>query len=268
MQTTPLKFKEESFLFEEEPEKFKARSLTKGVFDFGGVPEKKMDPELLGIKIRLGNEPIVRNLFELTQLAGKQLSPELHVLYKDKELYTITHAIGVLRLKGRAKVSELQYNAEIIDLKGAQTIDLLPNTSFKTIWQLNMNFQGGLKAGGKFSAEIPKDLTDKLLDKHISFGGDMEVQLSTDSNFIGKFSCGLKLPVIQAAGEASSSCTWVLNPDENPLLGDQVLIQTIAVPKGTKQLNYQMKGLIKADKGIFWKKQTAETSTYNIQINL
>ncbi|MDQ3110610.1 MAG: hypothetical protein M3R17_12015 [Bacteroidota bacterium] len=227
------------------------------------------DPQLLGIKIRLGNEPIVKNLQEILNATGSVIPPEISTLFKTKDIYSVVHAIGALRIEGNAKVSELQYEAQVKNIPGVQTIDLLPNTTFKDVWQLNMNFEGSMSANGNFSATIPTELTQALIpNKYVTLGGDIKLQLANNSSFIGKFSCGLKLPVVQSLGIASNTCTWILNPQENPLLGDQLLVQTIAVPKGTQKITYEMFGVLKADKGILWKKQEIKTKVYEVEVVL
>jgi hypothetical protein len=256
-----ISFKEERFFFEEEEE------IEKSLFT-DDLPNAKREPEAFGIVIRLGNAPIVRNLKKLIELSHSQLPPEIEILFNEHDIYTVTHAIGVMRLTGRAKVEELQYNATIIDLDGAKTIDLLPNTSFKTIFGINSSFEGAIKAGGSFSAQIPDELKQALSNKVVSLGGDIDLQLSTNSQFVGKVQCNLKLPVVTSSGISTNSCTWILNPEENPLLGDQLLIQTIAVPKNTTNITYKIKGLTKVTKGFFRGMKEAETSTNTITLKL
>lgn len=253
-----MNYFEEKLYFEEKTPSKLERSL----FD------SKKEKQKLGIVLRLGNSPIVKDLHKLFEYSGKTLTPDLKTLFDKKDLYIIVHMIGAIRLNGSAKVDQLQYNAEIIDVDKAQTIDLLPNTSFKELIKINLGCEGAINGNGNFSASIPTTLTQSLLDKEIGLGGDMKIQLSTNANFIGKFTYSLKFPLIQSTGIASNFCTWILNPQENPLLGDQLLIQTLAVPKGTKKITLKAKGVCKADRGLFWKQQTLETNTYDIVVNL
>lgn len=253
-----MNYYEDKLHFEEESPKRLERSL----FDPDKIKQK------LGIALRLGNSPIVKNLQKLFEYSGKTLTPDLRTLFDKKDLYIIVHMIGAIRLNGSAKVDQLQYNAEIIDVDEAQTIDLLPNTSFKELVKINLGCEGTINGNGNFSASIPTTLTQSLLDKEIGLGGDMKIQLSTNANFIGKFTYSLKFPLIQSTGIASNFCTWVLNPQEKPLLGDQLLIQTLAVPKGTNKVTFKAKGVCKADKGVFWKQQVLETEEYHIEVNL
>jgi hypothetical protein len=263
-------FEEEHTFLEAVTERSGIKNLKKNSFNDNDSETGDSDSQqLLGIKIRLGNEPIVKNLLELLQATGSVVPAEISTLFKTKDIYSVVHAIGAIRTEGKAKVSELQYEAQVKGIPGVQTIDLLPNTSFKDVWKLNMNFEGSMSANGNFSATVPAELTQALIpNKFVTLGGDIKLQLANNSSFIGKFSCGLKLPVVQSLGIASNTCTWILNPQENPLLGDQLLVQTIAVPKGTQKITYSMFGVLKADKGILWKKQEIKTKVYEVEVAL
>lgn len=243
------------------------QAIEKGIFD-NDLPGAKPEPEIQGIKVRLGNAPIVYNLKRLMELSNQALPPEIEILFEQRDIYLVTHAVGIARVSGRAKVKEVQYNAEVVDLPGAQTIDLLPNSKFKTVLGANASLQGAVRAAGSFSAAIPEELSKALTGHNINLGGELDLELSANTQFVGKINFSIKLPLVQATGVSSNKCTWVLNPDANPLLGDQLLVQTIAVPKGTIQLTYSVKGLIKVDKGLLHKTESKETSTQTIQLNL
>ena len=279
-----MNYIEETFSFEEVRPELPTRDLERRLSDdmrrslSGGLQRRvsrdfqqpsigKGVPMILGIKVRLGNEPIVKDIKKLYEYSSKAIPADLQVLFEKKDIYLIIHAISAVRLSGKAKVEELQYNAEIIE-KGSQTIDLLPNTAFKELARINLGFEGSLSGNGNFSATLPATLTQSLLQNEITLGGDMKIQLSSNAGFVGKFTYSLKFPVIQSAGIASNFCNWILNPIDTPLLGDQLLIQTIAVPKGTEKITYKVKGVCKADKGLFWKQQTMETEEYNIRVDL
>jgi len=233
------------------------------------------DAEIMGVRVRLGNQPIVTNLRKVLESIHGSLPPKIGVQFQEKEIYTIVHAIGVTRLKGRAEVDELHYDAEMIDESGkvmtaAQTIDLIPHTRFKEVLSANVNFGGSLSVTGNAIAEIPEQLSNHLLQEYLSIGGAMNLQLSTSSSFVGKFTYNLKFPIVISTGIASNTCHWVLKPNENqtPLLGDQLLIQTIAVPIGLKSIRYRIKGTIKVDKGLFSKQQTKHTDEHEIEVCL
>lgn len=229
------------------------------------------DTEEAGITVRIGNSPIVRNLYELIKAANATVPPEIAVLFNKSDIYTIVHAIGAIRTKGRASVDELQYHAEVINPAiQVQTIDLLPSTRFKEVFNANISFSGSMLADGNFGSEVPEILSSNLLPSYLSFGGDMKVQLSSNASFIGKFTYSVKFPVIQSMGIASNKCSWVLNPDEDktPLLGDQLLVQTIAVPKGNPSLRYKIHGVLKVNRGLWWRQQTKNTNVFTVDVKL
>lgn len=239
----------------------------KSLFD-SDFANSKPEPEILGVKVRLGNAPMCFNLERLMQKSNKELPAELQLQFETQKIYLITHAIGVVRFKGNAKVVELQYNAEAKNIIGAKTIDLLPRTTFIDKLKIDTGLSGALKAAGNMSVEIPDELKNALSGTSLSLGGDLELELSTNAKFVGKINYSIQLPVVQSMGVSSNKCTWVLKPDANPLLGDQLLVQTISVPKETENLIFSIKGLIKVDNGWFSKTKEQETSIQTITLKL
>ncbi len=233
------------------------------------------EAEILGVRVRLGNRPIVTNLRKLLERVHDTLPPKMEMLFREKDVYTIVHAIGVTRTKGKAKVDELHYDAEMIDENGlplehAQTRDLIPHTRFREVLKANVNFEGGLSVTGNAMASIPEELTKDLLPEYVSIGGAMNLQLSKNVNFAGKFVYSLKFPVVISTGIASNTCHWVLTPDEEqtPLLGDQLLVQTTAVPRGLDKIRFKIKGTVKVDRGLFFKQQVKETDVHELEVTL
>lgn len=220
--------------------------------------------ELLGITLRLGNRPLIYNLKDLYSQGDKPLLPS------EQDRYLVVHAISALRTHGNARVDELQYYAAAIEPDSLQTVDLMPKTRFNEILKADLSLNAGLDLFGEMSTDAVSGLVDKLLDKFINLGPGTQLQLSASARFIGKFIFALQIPVLQSAGIGSSSCSWILKPDENktPLLGDQLLIQSIAVPKGTSSISYTISGLVKADRGIFWKQKEQRTPDYRIDLDL
>lgn len=273
-----MKFIEQDIYFEEFEKSDQIALNTGDRFEKSinyGTPQRVEETNVLGLRVRLGNQPIVKNLRVVLEGVHGSLPSQLKHQFQEKEVYTIVHGIGVTRLKGRAKVDELQYDAEMIGesgkvLSGAQTIDLIPHTRFREVVRANVNLQGGLSVSGNASAELPDGLLNNLLDEFVDVGAAMKIQLSNSSSFIGKFTYGLKYPVVISTGIASNTCHWVLKPDEEntPLLGDQLLIQTIAVPKELQKIRFRIKGTIKADQGLFFKQQVKETDWYEVEVIL
>ena len=114
--------------------------------------------QVAGITVRLGSQPIVRNLREILELSHASIPPDIQVLFKKKDIFSVAHAVGVLRVEGKAVVDELQYHAKVIDIDKAQTIDLIPSTRFKEALSASVTIEGAMLAAGNVSAEVPNEL--------------------------------------------------------------------------------------------------------------
>ncbi|MGF7039722.1 hypothetical protein [Mucilaginibacter lappiensis] len=260
MKPETISYTEEELIFEP----YEAQA--KGLFDDDNIPEAVAEPEFFGLKIRIGNKPVVRNLKKLIELSNQQLPPEVSVLFENYNIFTVTHAIGVIQISGNASLNELQFNGEIVDAD-ATTIDLLPDTAFKSLLSINGDYEAAMKAGGSFSAKLPNELTNALSGKSISLGGDIDLHLSSNTQFVGKISASIKFPLIIATGKNSSHCSWVIKRDQDPLLGDQLLIQTVAVAKTCTAMTYKVKATAKVKHG-FFKKDSIDTTTISLIVTL
>lgn len=242
-------------------------------FEFHG---KKVNPleatprgiaQIFNVRLRVGNAPIVKNLAQLFRLNKSKMPADLKALYKEKELYSVVHAIGTV--SQGAKIEQLVYDAEVLDPSGAQTLDLIPNTEFKKWFGGDVNINLSLSASGNISVESPKTITTSTDMNYLNLGGGISLQTGSQSNLSGEFKFSFQFPVTQSMGISSNHCTWILNPESGkPLNGDQLLMQIIAVPKGSKTLKYRIKAEITADKGWFWAAKTKETKPLVIDIPL
>jgi hypothetical protein len=246
------------------PGKTASKSLGKAP---GNKDTNETPAELLGIRLRLGNQPLVYNLEELARRSGK---PRASASSSGQDYYLVVHAISAVRTQGRAKVDELQYFAVASEPSSLQSIDLIPKTRFNQLVNAGFDLQGALDLFGEMSLDVPSALVDELIAGWVDMGPGLHLQLSASARFIGKLTYSLQVPVVQASGVGSDTCCWILRPNEEkvPLLGDQLLVQSIAVPRGTKTVRYAISGLVKADKGLFWKQQQKGTPDYVIEVQL
>lgn len=233
-------------------------------------PKNIGDIEEAGIVVRIGKNPIVYSYERLLKKSNSKLSPQIEQIFEKRDVFSIVHAVGIIRQEGKAAVDELQYHAEVNNVKGAQTIALIPDTRFKKALTINGQLEGCISAMGTVSAGVPEDLSKSLLPDYLDFGANMKVQLSSNMNFLGKFSYTVFIPITQSIGIGSNQCDWVLNPDmdKSPLLGDQLMIQNIAVPKGTQKLKYKVFGRVKVDRGLFYHQQEKQTKDYTLDVSL
>lgn len=245
------------------------RSASRSGGMFNPLPIESSDSasgEVLGITLRLGNQPLVYDLSKLQRQTDKTRS---QASKSGIRTLMVVHVISAIRTQGKAKVDELQYSAVCSDPSDLQTTDLIPQTRFNPVFKGSLNISGALDLSGQASLDIPSVVTETLLDEFVGIG-DLKLQLCTASEFIGKFTLSIHAPIIQSGGVGSNACRWVINPNEEkiPLLGDQRLVQVIAVPDSCQTLNYRISGVVKADKGLFWRQQELRTPDYTIELTL
>lgn len=223
--------------------------------------------EVLGITLRLGNQPLVYDLDKLQQQTGKAI---VYPKASGTRRFMVAHVMSALRIRGKARVNELHYSAVSSNPLSLQTIGLIPQTRFDQFMKGSFGLSGALNICGQVSPEIPPIVTETLVNQFIDVGAGLQLQLCTASEFIGKYTFSIHTPIIQSSGMGSNACDWIIYPNEEkiPLLGDQLLIQLISVPSSCKTLHYTISGLVRADKGIFWRQQEMRTPQYDIEVNL
>ena len=191
------------------------------------------------LEISLGDRPVCKNLRNLYELSNREVPPEIEVfdLY---DIWLITHTIGIIkRENSTAKVKSIGYQADFTDARQVFTIDLLPRTKFVSTIEIGSKTEVALGLEGH--AQIPEAI--KMLLEQVEYiGGDASIKLSSDNKIVGNLSFSILTPVIQAVGMGASRCEWIFEEDKEPLLGDQMMIQTILVPKGTPSITFKARG--------------------------
>jgi hypothetical protein len=194
--------------------------------------------------LRLGDRPFARSVKRLFELKKMQLPPEIEVLKGDT--YLITLAVGLSARSGANRVKIIGFTAKF-DGPGA-TIDLFPKSEFKEYFAIAGKFEAGVSADGY--AKVP-DAIGALTFDVINLGANAELKLAAEANMVGKLSLSLKSPVVQAIGTAASTVEWQFHRDQTPLVGDQVMVQTVVVPVGQKELTYTLGAHAVIDSGPF-----------------
>ena len=216
--------------------------------DDENIPHADISEKEIKITVRLANSPQSLNLLELFEKQKKEIPPDVQVIYKKYDLYLIMHGIGVTNEGLSGTIQQLIYHADIEDLPDSRTIDEIPNTDFKTYFHAKAKASWSLSANGSVSAEVPSSLTNSLsTTSPIKLGGGIVLKASTDPELVGQIDWDWKFPITQATGKNASYCEWILeaDPSKDPLLGDQVLMQTIAVPKNTSEVKFNIHGKIR-----------------------
>lgn len=193
------------------------------------------DIEADRLRLRIGDRPIARNLRRLYELSDRQLPDTLEV-FTSYDLWLLTHAVSVIKEGGYKRVRHLGYRMSFQEKPRVTVVDILPQTHFVT------------KVGGFFRAEtdiqlngeakVPDSLTELLEEvESISLGG--QIRISAEANVVGRVSFSVMTPVIQAVGVGSNGSEWVFRKDEQPLLGDQLMIQIVLTPRRLREIKFR-----------------------------
>lgn len=98
-------------------------------------------------------------------------------------------------------------------------------------------FEAGVNLNGQPSP--PESLT-ALLDKFetFSFGGKARgnLELSTQTEVVGRLSFVVMTPIIEAIGVGDDFSKWVFSKDTQPLVSDHLMMQALLVPKNVSEL--------------------------------
>lgn len=191
------------------------------------------------LEISLGDRPVCKNLRRLYELSKREVPSEIEVfdLY---DIWLLTHAIGIIkRENSTAKVKSIGYQADFTGAQQVFTIDLLPRTKFVSTLEISSKTEVALGLEGH--AQVPETVKT-LLEQVEYIGGDASIKLASDNKIVGNLSFSVMTPVIQAVGMGASRCEWIFEEDKEPLLGDQIMIQTILVPKGTPSITFKARG--------------------------
>lgn len=204
--------------------------------DLGEEPGRRI--EVKDLRIQLGEKPIARNLQKLYQASHPKFPKDVMV-YDNHDIWLITHVIGAINPKGMPAIKILGYQADFENKDQVYTIDLFPRSEFKTKLGASLTNEFDLSIEG--NAQLPDNLV-KLMEAVEFLGGDARLKLSSALRVIGRASFSIKTSLIQAVGIASSRCEWCFQVDDTPLLGDQIILQTVLVPKYTEILKFKIRG--------------------------
>ncbi len=191
------------------------------------------------IEIRLGDRPLCRNLRRLYEQEHKDLPADIAV-FDAYDIWMLTHSINAIDRKGdSAKITALGYEADFKESEYVYTIELLPQTKFVSPLEGSFTNKADLLLEG--NAKVP-DAIKTATGAMNPLGGDARINLSSELKVIGKVEFAVKTSIIQAVGIGSSRCEWMFEKDKKPLLGDQIMLQTILVPRFTTSAQCNIRG--------------------------
>lgn len=211
--------------------------------------------------LRLGNQPFARSMRAFYAANKRELPPEYAALAG--EVYVITHAVGMVADDHAGRVGRLSYEASF-DGRGS-TVDLCPSTRFRQWFGADLTFKAGISANGQ--AGLP-EIAGQLSGTVIPLAAGAEVELAASAQALGQLKLSVKTPKVQTVGQAATTVTWQLDKDTEPLVGDQVLVQTVVVPQERETLSFQLQAVAMVDRNfIGWPVRLA-TDPITVEVDL
>lgn len=212
---------------------------------FGSKSGPQSEISKNGLTMRIAERPVAKNLRRLYELGHVSLPTGLNI-YDAYDIWIIAHAVGVIRTDGSGLIESVGYEADFGDDEEVLTIDLLPQTRFQTALETTLEVQADVGAEGH--VDVPEPARE-MLDQAYPIGGDAHIRLSTAAGTVGRVTLPVMTPRVQAIGKMGSRCQWQFETGSEPVLGDQVMLQTMLVPIGTRSISYRVRGrvLLRAD---------------------
>ncbi len=204
--------------------------------DFG--TEKTIDE--YNIEIDIGKMPIAKNLRTLYELKGHIVPPEL-AIFKSYDIWIITQSLNIPINGDFRKLKQVQFDVEYTSaIEGqrspATIIDVFPQTKFKRIFKGKFIFNASIDLNGQIG--VPT-VASKMIRYSEVLEGTGKIQLSTDTDVVCNISFALLSPEIISVGIGNYTGSWILEKSENyPLVGDQLLMHTVLVPKEMDSIHF------------------------------
>lgn len=219
-------------------------------------------------QLRAGDRPYARSLRTLFELRGVKYPPELAVL--PGEVYAIVHAVGMFVPQGRLnRIDAIGYRARFND-PGATT-DLLPASKFRKWASLGVDGRVNVGVSADGSIKAPAEMTSLLTSvAPIPLSAEAELRVGGGATMVGNLSLKLRMQTleIQAVGQASSEVKWQFHRADEPLVGDQVMVQTVVVPSKQTTLGFEIHATATIDPGVFHRPVRLDGPSIRVTVEL
>jgi hypothetical protein len=184
------------------------------------------------VKLRLGEVPSVRKLREVNAALGKPVPQEFQA-FDAYEIWLLTFGVGILA-EGVREVDRFGLEIELPERPRMTVVSLMPSTKFIKKFEVGWEFNSALKLNG--SLAVP-DYVEQVLQKIEFIKASGSIEATTNAGILGNIKFNVMTPVVQTVGVGGRECAWVLEKDESPLVGDQVLTAAVLTPLNLSTLN-------------------------------
>lgn len=215
-----------------------AKNLDEGIPSNGSA-----DWDTCPIDLQVG-QPRALDLRKLCALTGAAVPHDIEATLGGLVPVLLVHTITPFHEPGQSPKSiwGLGYETRVVGMPSATTIALAPDTSMLDIASANQTVEMGLSLGGEIG--VPSVVTEAISAvPGVKLQG-VSVRAKTEQSFALTLAYVVKLLRIQAGVLPKGGARWNLYHQDERLDGQQTLVQTLQVPRGTQQLELMMKSWI------------------------
>lgn len=179
------------------------------------------------LELRIGTRPTVVRLLDLYAEAGRK--PPIGVkIYREFDIWVVVHAVSAIKRSGPAVLRSLEYVGVFDDARVA-TEDLFPSQRYRELASVEIGSE--VEVGAEGEIELPSTPLD-FADWTPWANGGVKAAANVEMKGAVRLRLAVRTSLVEAVGRKSGRCQWVLHPNNGPLWGDHLLVQTVRVPHG------------------------------------
>jgi hypothetical protein len=205
---------------------------------YGGT---EADIELKKIRLRIGRRPTVRNMRKLYELLALPY-PSDFALFSSYDVWMFSFKVHLLRDGGFQTVRQFGCQVKYPEDEMISIVAQLPESAF--IRNLGGSISVSADLGATGEATVPQTGWS---------AGDFKTKISADLRAAASAKAELNLSFsvmttsVIATGTADFVGEWSIRRTDAPLLGEQIFVHTLLIPKEQKALNLQLRAYVAVD---------------------
>jgi len=185
------------------------------------------------IRCRIGRSPIAWDVASL--LKARDLSvPKEYRLLSDRKVWIVQYSFGLYEDRGLARCLEVGFEVRILGQEYASILELFPGTRFAHLIRANgeLNLDVTLAGEGRASAEAPASPLGHAAVK-TAFEADVRGEVA------GRLRLAVPTVLVSSTGIGDTRAEWMFTRQERPLIGDITVLQSVLIPRTTKELSLE-----------------------------
>ena len=183
------------------------------------------------VSMRVGRRPVARSLVALYQ-ASEQPIPADMAVFGAYDLWLITYSLSLMQAK---RVKEVGFTVRFPKKPRVTILQVFPHTRFLRKIDGHVRNTATIDLTG--GARVPSLGVD-IGGASVEVGGKLAVSASAGVAFDLSFS--VMTSVVQATGHGDFVGSWVLEKEDTPFGGDQLLAHVIATPRDIGTLRFEV----------------------------